>query len=77
LDFLGGTAGLSAAFKKRGFSNCVSIDKHVPKLLKATVTKLDIMTRGNQLLVLDWIKSPQVEAVDLAPHCGWQVWRET
>ena len=48
----------------------MSVDKTVPKLPKATVTKLDVTQRSNQLLVLDWIKSPQVDAVFLAPPCG-------
>ena len=70
LEIFCGTAGLSAAFKKKGFSNCISIDKIIPKLPKATVTKLDLTQRAHQLLVLGWIESPQVEAVFLAPPCG-------
>jgi hypothetical protein len=42
----------------------------MPKAPKALVTKLDLTLVSNQLLVLSWIRNPQVKAVFLAPPCG-------
>ena len=70
LELFCGTAGVSASFKRRGFTNCIAIGKNIAKLPKATVTKLDLANRANQFLVLDWIRSPQVKGVYLAPPCG-------
>ena len=64
-----GTAGLSAAFKRLGF-DVLAVDKTVAKSPKVTVTKLDLTQYTNQLLVLDWIRLPQVKAVFVAPPCG-------
>ena len=46
----------------------VAVDKTMPKAPKALVTKLELTLVSNQLLVLSWIRNPQV--VFLAPPCG-------
>lgn len=70
LEICCGTAGVIASLKRKGFSNCIAIDKTVPKLPKAAVWKLDLSSRSNQELVLSWIRSPQVKAVAISPPCG-------
>ena len=70
LELFAGAAGVSASFKRKGFANYVAVGKVIPKLPKATVTKLDLAKRDVQLLVLDWIASPKVPAGFMAPPCG-------
>lgn len=48
----------------------VAVGKTMPKAPKALVTKLDLTLVSNQLLVLSWIRNPQVKVVFLAPPCG-------
>ena len=69
LELFCGTAGLSAALRQLGL-DVVAVDKSKPKAPKALVTKLDLTSIANQLLVLSWIRNPQVKAVFLAPPCG-------
>lgn len=69
LELFCGTAGLSASLKRLGL-DVVSVDKTMPKAPKALVTKLDLTLVSNQLLVLSWIRNPQIKAVFLAPPCG-------
>ena len=69
LELFCGTAGVSASLKRLGL-DVVSVDKSMPRAPKALVTKLDLTSVSNQLLVLSWIKNPQIKAVFLAPPCG-------
>ena len=69
LEIFCGTAGVSASLKRLGL-DAVAVDKTMPKAPKALVTKLDLTLVSNQLLVLSWIRNPQVKAVFLAPPCG-------
>ena len=70
LELFCGTAGVSASFKKKGFTNAIAVDKIIPKFPKSNVTKIDLTVRANQLLVLEWIASPFVEAIYMSPPCG-------
>eukprot|EP00435_Cladocopium_sp_Y103_P026152 s3258_g6.t1 len=65
----GKNKGFSAALKRLGF-DVIAVDKTVSKSPKVMVTKLDLTQYSNQLLVLDWIRSPQARAVFVAPPCG-------
>ena len=69
LELFCGTAGLSASLKRLGL-DIVAVDKNKPKAPKALVTKLDLTLVSNQLLVLSWIRNPQIKAVFMAPPCG-------
>ena len=69
LEIFCGTAGVSASLKRLGL-DVVAVDKVMPKAPKALVTKLDLTLISNQLLVLSWIRNPQIKAVFLAPPCG-------
>lgn len=65
-----GTAGVSAAFKRSGYSNYIAIDKILPGAPKASITKLDLTLHVNQQLVFSWIRAGIIQAVFLAPPCG-------
>ena len=48
----------------------VSVDKFLPKGAKASITKLDLTRRDVQLLVLDWVRQPDVVGAFIVPPCG-------
>ena len=70
LELFCGTAGLTAAFKRLGFSSAVAVDKTNPKFSHASVIVLDLTKSEHQSLVLDWIRHDRTIAVFMAPPCG-------
>lgn len=70
MEIFCGTAGVSAAFKRKGFSNYIAIDKLTPRAPKASITKLDLTVHANQQLVFSWIRAGMIQAIFLAPPCG-------
>ena len=63
LELFCGTAGLTAAFKRLGFSSAVAVDKTNPKFSHASVIVLDLTKSEHQSLVLDWIRHDRTIAV--------------
>ena len=70
LELFSGSAGVTAAFKRRGWSSCVAVDKTILKHTNAHVIHLDLTRRDHQKLVHSWIEQPEVEGVFMAPPCG-------
>lgn len=70
LEIFAGTGGVSACFKRHGFTNTVAVDKtrHVGSLV--SVVPMDLTRLEDQQAVLAWIRHPAVRAVFLAPPCG-------
>ena len=69
IELFCGTAGVTACFKRCGFGNAIAVDKtrHTGSL--AGIISLDLTKLEDQQLV-EWLDSPAVKAVFLAPPCG-------
>lgn len=67
LELFCGTAGLTACFKRRGFSNSLAIDKVRAKFTHASILQLDVTDFSVQQTIFAWIRKPEVKAVFLAP----------
>ena len=70
LELFSGSAGVTAAFKRRGWDSCVAVDKVILKHTHAHVIHLDLTRRDHQKLVHSWIEKPEVQGVFMAPPCG-------
>ena len=65
-----GTAGVTASFKRHGFSNAIAVDKLKQSGMLAGIISLDLTSLADQALVLQWLEHPSVHAVFMAPPCG-------
>lgn len=70
LELFCGTAGLTASFKKRGFTSAVALDKIKSKYPHARVIQMGFTLLENQNLIFDWVKNHRVVAIFMAPLCG-------
>ncbi len=70
LELFSGSAGVTAAFKRRGWHSCVAVDKTILKHTNAHVIHLDLTRRDHQALVHSWLEKPEVQGVFMAPPCG-------
>ena len=70
IEIFCGTAGVTASFKRHGFSNAIAVDKMKQAGMLAGVISLDLTSLADQLLILQWLEHPCVHAVFLAPPCG-------
>ena len=70
IEIFSGSAGVTAACKRRGWHSCVAVDKMVLKHTQAHVIQLDLTDPNHQSLVHSWIEKPEVIGVFMAPPCG-------
>lgn len=70
LELFAGTAGVTAAFRRRNLHNCIAIDKLLHKFPHARIIQLDLTVRSVQDMVHTWVAKPETVAVFLAPPCG-------
>ena len=70
LEIFCGSGGVTATFKRNGFTNSLAIDKHKCKGAKASTLTLHLTDENSHRMVLDWIRHPNALAVFLAPPCG-------
>ena len=70
LELFCGTAGLTASFRRHGFTSAIAIDKVKCKFPHASVIQIDLADPNGQLLVKQWLTQGNVVAVFLAPPCG-------
>ena len=70
IEIFCGTAGVTASFKRHGFSNAIAVAKTKQAGMLAGVISLDLTSLADQILVLQWLEHPSVHAVFLAPPCG-------
>ena len=70
LELFCGTAGLTASFKRHGFTSAVAIDKIKSKYPHASVIQMDFTLVENQSLIFDWMKNHRIVAIFMAPPCG-------
>ena len=64
-----GSARLTASLKEIGIKEAFGVDHRTDKA-GATAKRLDLTVKADQLILLQWIKSPLVVGVFLAPPCG-------
>ena len=70
LELFCGTAGLTACFRRHGYTSAIAIDKLRSKFPHASVIQLDLTDPNCQHLVKQWLTHSNVVAVFLAPPCG-------
>ena len=70
IEIFCGTAGVTASFKRHGFSNAMAVDKTKQAGMLAGGISLDLTSLADQILVFQWLEHPSVHAVFLAPPCG-------
>ena len=70
IEIFCGTAGVTASFKRHGFSNAIAVAKTKQAGMLAGVISLDLTSLADQILVFQWLEHPSVHAVFLAPPCG-------
>lgn len=70
LEIFCGSGGVTATFKRNGFTNSLAVDKNKCKGAKTSILTLDLTDENSQRMVLDWIRHPNTIAIFLAPPCG-------
>ena len=72
LEIFAGTGGVTASFKRRGFSNSVAVDKVKTTGALTSIIPLDLTKDEDQQAVFNWIRiqHPAVKGAFLAPPCG-------
>lgn len=71
LEIFAGTGGVSACFKRHGFTNSVSRGQNTfCWFFIVSIIPLDLTKLEDQQAVLDWIQHPAVKAVYVVPPCG-------
>ena len=70
MELFCGSAGLSAALKKAGFSKSFGVDSSKPKHPKAAILKLNLLQPKAQELVLQWLSNPMFFFLHAGPPCG-------
>jgi hypothetical protein len=58
IEIFCGTAGVTASFKRHGFSNAIAVAKTKQAGMLAGVISLDLTSLADQILVLQWLEHP-------------------
>ena len=69
VEFFCGSARLTASLKEVGIKDAFGVDHKLDKAV-AAAKRLDLTVEADQLVLLQWIQSPLVVGVFLAPPCG-------
>jgi site-specific DNA-cytosine methylase len=70
LELFAGTGGVTASFKRHGFTNSVAVDKTKTAGALTSIIPLDLTKDEDQKTVFQWLQHPAVKGVFLAPPCG-------
>ena len=70
LEIFAGTGGVTASFKRSGFSNSVAVDKTKAAGALTSIVPLDLTKDEDQQAVFSWLRHPAVRGIFLAPPCG-------
>ena len=70
IEIFAGTGGVTACFKRHGFTNSVAVDKLKPAGALTSIIPLDLTRDEDQNAVFQWLQHPAVKGVFLAPPCG-------
>ena len=69
IEIFCGSARLTASLKEVGFKDSFGVDHKLDKAV-STAKRLDLTEKTDQLVLLQWLKSPLVVGIFLAPPCG-------
>jgi hypothetical protein len=69
IEFFCGSARLTASLKEVGFKDSFGVDHKLDKAV-ATAKRLDLTEKTDQLVLFQWLQSPLVVGIFLAPPCG-------
>ena len=70
MELFAGTGGVTASFKRRGFSNSIAVDKIKAAGALTSIVPLDLTKHEDQQAVIRWLEHPALRGVFLAPPCG-------
>ena len=69
IEFFCGSARLTASLKEVGIKDAFGVDHKLDKAV-ATAKRLDLTVESEQRVLLQWLESPLVVGIFLAPPCG-------
>ena len=69
IEIFCGSARLTASLKEVGLKDSFGVDHKLDKAV-ATAKRLDLTEKTDQLVLLQWLQSPLVVGIFLAPPCG-------
>ena len=70
IEVFAGSAVLCAVAKQAGLSSSMAIDKVKKKSARSTIFQLDLLNKKDRDLLYQWMQSPMLLWVHLAPVCG-------
>lgn len=70
IEIFAGSAVLCAVAKQAGLSSSIAIDKVKKKNSRSTIFQLDLLNNKDRALLYQWMQSPMLLWVHLAPVCG-------
>ena len=70
IEIFAGSAVLCAVAKQAGLSSSIAIDKVKKKHARSTIFQLDLLNNKDRALLYQWMQSPMLLWVRLAPVCG-------
>ena len=69
IEIFCGSARVTASLKELGLTSCFGVDHDIRKAV-STAKRLDLTLKSDQELLLQWLKSPLVVGIFIAPPCG-------
>ena len=70
MELFAGSGGVTACFKRHGFSNSIAVEKTRSSGSLVSIIPVDLTKWEEQQAVLNWVRHPAVKGVFLAPPCG-------
>ena len=70
VEIFAGIAILCATAKQAGMSSSLAVDKLKKKACRSTILQLDLCNKHHQALLEQWLQSPLIAWIHLAPVCG-------
>ena len=70
VEVFSGIAILCATAKQAGLSSSIAVDKVKRKSCRSTILQLDLCNEHHQALLEQWLQSPLLVWLHLAPVCG-------
>ena len=70
IEIFAGAAVLCAVSKHAGLTSSIAVDKVKKKSARSSIYQLDLLKAQDRELLLQWVHSPMLLWVHLAPVCG-------
>ena len=70
IEIFAGSAVLCAVSKQAGLASSIAIDKVRKKSARSSIFQLDLLKSQDRNLLFQWVRSPMLLWIHLAPVCG-------